>query len=101
MQVFRVVGVPKDKLAHGSVDAAARLLGTQIWGFLHYITYTRLNKENRNEIHTWKLSDYYVDEDVDVVGVEQLVAVFVKEHVHNHLRDKQIWKFSFHATQYI
>ena len=30
MQVLRVVGVPKDKLAHGSVDAAARLLGTQI-----------------------------------------------------------------------
>ena len=52
------------------------------------INYTRLNKENRNEIHTGKLSDYYVDEDVDVVGVEQLVAVLVQEHVHNHLRGK-------------
>ena len=34
------------------------------------------------------MSDNYVDEDVDVVGVEQLVAVLVQEHVHNHLRDK-------------
>ena len=30
MQVLRVVGVPEDELAHGGVDAAARLLGTQI-----------------------------------------------------------------------
>ena len=30
MQVLRVVGVPEDELAHGGVDATARLLGAQI-----------------------------------------------------------------------
>ena len=35
---------------------------------------------------TRELSYDYVDEDVDVVGVEQLVAVLVHEHVHYHLR---------------
>ena len=61
--MLSVVLVTQDQLAHLDIDETVRLLRTEVG----------------------ELPDNDVDQDVDVVGVEELVAGVVEEHVHDDL----------------
>ena len=67
MQVLGVVGVDEDEPADVHVDSPGGLPGGEVG----------------------QLADDDVDEHVDVVGVEQLVAGLVQEHVHHDLKIRE------------